>query len=223
MSYTKIFAVPDPLGVHHFSDFDDALEFARSKGMSAGRILTEYLDDEGNPVNPPQDEIERRADVARQEAEYLERLNWAKIKAARENKTDAPTIAPIDILGVKAQAIKTAQDAIAEALRLSKASAPSEFVQPPELTPQDLGVPSPVPYSLFLRQPSADIDPTGQETRQSTISSKTLQGVINEAAALAPIPGLAEFIEGAFDAWGAYRLEIIVGDVSIKVYKHPNN
>jgi AraC-like DNA-binding protein len=185
MSYTKIFAVPDPLGVHHFDDFDDALEFAQAQGLSPGRILTEYLDENGNPINAPQGEVDEN-EIARQEA------------------------------------LRIAQETIAQAQRIAQASRPSEFTQAPQVTPQDLGAPSPVPYSLFYRRPSADIDPTGQETRQSTISSKTLQGVINEVMGINPINGLDEFIEGAFEA-GAYRLEIIVGDVSIKVYKHPNN
>jgi hypothetical protein len=186
MSYTKIFAVPDPLGVHHFDDFDDALEFARSKGLSAGRILTEYLDQDGNPINAPQAEVDED-EIARQEA------------------------------------LRIAQETIEDALRLSKASAPSEFIQPPQVTPQDLGAPSPVPYSVFLRRPSADIDASGMETAQRTVAVKKLGRVIAEIGDFVEIPGLGEFIEGAFNESGVYRLEIIVGDVSIKVYKHPNN
>jgi hypothetical protein len=203
MSYTKIFAVPDPLGVHHFDDFDAALEFARASGLSPGRILTEYLDEQGNPINAPQDEIDddeiAKIAAIRESADYLE---------------DAKN---------KRQAIAQAQDAIAAALRISKASAPSEFVQPPEVTPQDLGAPSPVPYSVFLRRPSADIDASGLETAQRTVAVKKLASVIVEVDDFINIPGLGDFIEGAFNRAGFYRLEIIVGDVSIKVYKHPNN
>jgi hypothetical protein len=222
MSYTKIFAVPDPLGVHHFDDFDDALEFARAKGMSAGRILTEYLDEQGNPINAPQGEVDEdeiaKDEIAkiaaiRESAEDLERLNWAKINAARDAQT-------------KRQAIDEAQDAIAAALRISKAKAADPinvFMQPPEVTPQDLGAPSPVPYSLFLRRPSADIDASGLETAQRTVAVKALASVICEVNDFCEVEGLGAFISGAFTTAGVYRLEIIVGDISIKVYKHPNN
>lgn len=91
------------------------------------------------------------------------------------------------------------------------------------VTPQDLGQPSPVPYTLFYRQPSADIDPAGKETTQISASAKDLKRITAEVMSLAPIDGLDRFIKSAFDDFGVYRLEIVVGDASIKIYKHPNN
>jgi len=207
MTLKQVYTVPAPEGAVQFEDWDLALRAAERWGIPRARILTEFFDEAGNLVEPPP-ELNGGAPI--------KTMDWAPIYGPK-GEAD-----PIDIFALKAQGVKLAQDAIAEALILSKASAPTEFTQPPQVTPQDLGAPSPVPYSLFLRRPSADIDATGQETRQSTISTKTLQGVINEVMAINPIPGLDEFIEGAFEA-GVYRLEIIVGDISIKVYKHPNN
>ena len=225
MTYKQVYKVPSPEGAVQFEDWDLALKFAQEQGLGPGRILTEFYNEAGQLVEPPPNlppdfrvNVDEHAlDAARyaQGGAPPKTMDWAPIYGPAPGD-------PIDVFALKGQAIKQAQDAIAAALRISKASAPSEFVQPPEVTPQDLGAPSPVPYSLFCRQPSADIDATGLEIRQETRSAKDLRKIAEAADDFVSGIGLGDFIRSAFEA-GAYRLELIVGDVSIKVYKHPNN
>jgi len=218
MTLKQVYKVPSPEGAVQFEDWDLALKFAQEQGLGPGRILTEFYNEAGQLIEPPPNlPPDFRVNVDEHALDAARYAQGGKIPA------DYGSSDYLDrVWNAKRRAIDEAQDAIAAALRISKASSPSEFVQPPEVTPQDLGAPSPVPYSLFCRQPSADIDATGQETRTLTISAKDLDRVAAVAVSFCDVPGLGQFIEAAFDE-GAYRLEILIGDISIKVYKHPNN
>jgi hypothetical protein len=90
----------------------------------------------------------------------------------------------------------------------------------PIYTAQDKGEPSPVPYSIFIQRPSPDIDPAGQEIYKINLALKELYHLDN----MVP-PETRPFLKLAEQAFrnGYYRFELIVGDWSIKVYKHPNN
>ena len=92
----------------------------------------------------------------------------------------------------------------------------------PEVTPQDKGEPSPVPYSIFLQKPSPDIDPKGQTIIRMNLALPNLAECGTRG--LIP-PEVMPFVTMADRAFrqGYYRFELIVGDWSIKIYKHPNN
>lgn len=97
-----------------------------------------------------------------------------------------------------------------------------EYLQTPEVTAQDKGAPSPVPYSVMIQKPSPDIDPQGQVVIRINLALKSLDNATLERL----IPGDCRiFVEWARKSFlaGYYRFELIVGDWSIKVYKHPNN
>jgi len=220
MTLKQVYTVPSPEGAVQFEDWDLALKFAQEQGLGPGRILTEFYNEAGQLVDPP---INMPPPNLEAIEAFEHSLDAARYAQGGKIPADYGSSDYLDrIFKAKQQGAQLAQDAIAAALRISKASAPSEFVQPPEVTPQDLGAPSPVPYSLFCRQPSADIDATGLEIRQETRSAKDLRKIAEAADDFVSGIGLGDFIRSAFEA-GAYRLELIVGDVSIKVYKHPNN
>jgi len=90
----------------------------------------------------------------------------------------------------------------------------------PEVTPQDLGKPSPVPYSVFINRPV----PSEQRPGDSIVDIKIAVAYRTDAIAIAPHEVKA-FIELAFQSFeaGYYRFELVVGDWSVRVYKHPNN
>lgn len=91
----------------------------------------------------------------------------------------------------------------------------------PEITPQDLGKPSPVPYSIFFMKPSADIGLAGREVIKINLAIKDLDCGLENLLPSETRP-LLGVIRGLFRN-GYYRFEATVGDWSIKVYKHPNN
>jgi hypothetical protein len=91
-----------------------------------------------------------------------------------------------------------------------------------EATPQDKGVPSPVPFSLIIRQPSSDIDTQGRPHFHFSGAYKSIDDM-----PLAMLPGdimgdVERMLRKVFES-GAYRIEMVIGDWEIKVYKHPNN
>jgi hypothetical protein len=88
--------------------------------------------------------------------------------------------------------------------------------------PQDAGKPSPVPYSLILQRPSMDLPQDGVEKFYMTGASKDIDSIIKGVSLQIESTGLNRFIKDAFES-GHYRLEVIIGDLSIKIYKHPNN
>lgn len=96
----------------------------------------------------------------------------------------------------------------------------AEDLQKPELTPQDLGEPSPVPYSVFILRPSPDLNTAGREKVDIKLALADLDHV--EPLVPAEIRPFFQGIRQAFRA-GYYRFELVVGDWSIRVYKHPNN
>jgi hypothetical protein len=210
MTYKIVYVVPDPGGAHHFDDYALALEFAKGKGLGPGRILADFYTEAGELVAPP---LNAQALV---DAEIRKAVKYPPDFTDGDWSAPSLRIAPPDDHAQDALKYKTPE------LKGAQASAPLDFAQAPEITPQDLGAPSPVPYSLFMRRPSADIDLAGRESTQVSITRKDLQGIVDEVVAFAQIAGLGKFITEAFEG-GFYRLELIVGDISIKVYKHPNN
>jgi hypothetical protein len=100
---------------------------------------------------------------------------------------------------------------------------PAEPLQVPELTPQDKGEPSPVPFTLMLQKPSADCNQAGVEKFHFTGAYKEIEQLTHALHTFYPDDNLSRFIAEAFNSRRAWRLEIILADWSIKVYKHPNN
>jgi hypothetical protein len=90
----------------------------------------------------------------------------------------------------------------------------------PEETAQDKGEPSPVPYSIFINRPV----PSEQRPGDTVIDIKLAVAFRTDAMQLAP-DEVKDYIDEAFKAFerGYYRFELVVGDWSIRIYKHPNN
>jgi hypothetical protein len=82
--------------------------------------------------------------------------------------------------------------------------------------------PSPVPFSIILQRPSPDLPQDGVEKFYMTAAAKDVETVTQAAALQIQSAGLTKFIKDVFDS-GYHRLEIVVGDLSIKIYKHRNN
>lgn len=101
-----------------------------------------------------------------------------------------------------------------------KEPSPLGAIQVPELTPQDQGEPSPVPYSIFINSPV----PTEQRPGDKIVDIKLAVAFRTDVKGFVP-PEVEEFINMAFVAFeaGYYRFELVVGGWSIRVYKHPNN
>lgn len=95
-------------------------------------------------------------------------------------------------------------------------------VAPPDISPQDLGAPSPVPFTLIIQTPSPDLPQAGGETLYLKASCKDIVTVTKELSIYVDNNSLAKFVRDCFDS-GYYRLEITLGGTSIKIYKHPNN
>lgn len=103
-------------------------------------------------------------------------------------------------------------------------SSPTEpiVMQAPELTPQDKGEPSPVPYSIFIKSPAVDTQEEGIEKINISLALKDLDADTLRWYIPQDVRTLVEFARNCFEG-GYYRFELIVGDWSIRVYKHPNN
>jgi hypothetical protein len=102
------------------------------------------------------------------------------------------------------------------------ATEPVSLSATPELTAQDLGKPSPVPYSVFINSPAVMTEEAGIERLSlslavASLSSCNIKGLVPDEA--------RPFIDMAREAFraGYYRFELVVGDLSIRIYKHPNN
>lgn len=92
----------------------------------------------------------------------------------------------------------------------------------PEQTAQDHGEPSPVPYSIFIKSPAVDTEETGI----ARLSLSLALSCLDEYCVKDAVPRMAlPFVEMARKSFnnGYYRFELIVGDLSIRIYKHPNN
>jgi hypothetical protein len=100
---------------------------------------------------------------------------------------------------------------------------PTEPLQVPELTPQDKGEPSPVPFTLMIQKPSPDCNQDGVEKIFFRGAFAELHGVTGGIRNHFPDDNFIRFVSEAFSKHGVYRLEVVVADWSIKVYKHPNN
>jgi hypothetical protein len=89
-------------------------------------------------------------------------------------------------------------------------------------TAQDRGEPSPVPYSIFINSPAVMTEETGIERLSLSLSVRDLSSC--NVRGLVPDEAFP-FIDMAKNAFrrGYYRFELIVGDLSIRIYKHPNN
>jgi hypothetical protein len=90
-------------------------------------------------------------------------------------------------------------------------------------TPQDAGKPSPVPYSLIVQYPSPDLPQEGIEKIYFTGAFKDVATLRSALHNILPEYVVGTFIRDSFEKFGAYRLEIIIAEWSIKIYKHPNN
>lgn len=104
----------------------------------------------------------------------------------------------------------------------AEATEPVSLSATPELTAQDLGKPSPVPYSVFINSPAVSTEEAGIERLSlslavASLSSCNIKGLVPDEA--------RPFIDMAREAFraGYYRFELVVGDLSIRIYKHPNN
>lgn len=89
-------------------------------------------------------------------------------------------------------------------------------------TPQDRGEPSPVPYSIIIQSPSLDLPQSGTEKIYLTAAVKDLNQTIETIKPYFQAVGFESFIKAVFNS-GLYRLEMVIGGLSIKIYKHPNN
>lgn len=105
---------------------------------------------------------------------------------------------------------------------IQEAQATDPMIAKPEVTPQDLGEPSPVPYSVFIQRPSPDIDPKGESVIRINLALKGLSDC--HIRGVVPMDCLP-FVQMAYRCFrqGYYRFELVVGDWSIRCYKHPNN
>lgn len=91
-------------------------------------------------------------------------------------------------------------------------------------TDQDKGKPSPVPFTLLMQRPSPDIDAAGVPTIYVRGSYRELWELLSDVRKQFNVSDdFIRFLSWAFESGGYYRFELIVGDWSIKVYKHPNN
>jgi hypothetical protein len=91
-----------------------------------------------------------------------------------------------------------------------------------EETAQDRGEPSPVPYIIFIKSPAVDTEEPGIERLNVSLALKSLD--LWDIKHCVP-PSCQPFVEMADNAFrrGYYRFELVVGDLSIRIYKHPNN
>jgi len=91
-----------------------------------------------------------------------------------------------------------------------------------EQTAQDRGEPSPVPYSIFIKSPAVDTEEQGIERYTLSVAVSDLSSCHTDK--LVPVD-CRPWVEAARMAFrrGYYRFELIVGDWSIRIYKHPNN
>ena len=85
----------------------------------------------------------------------------------------------------------------------------------------DPTTPSEIPYSIIVQNPSPDLDPTGQPQQYQKFAVREVYDI---RGFIPPEFGFVlEFIRQSFDVYGAYRVEIVVGDWSFKAYKSPRN
>lgn len=89
-------------------------------------------------------------------------------------------------------------------------------------TPRDRGEPSPVPYSIIIQSPTNDLPQTGVEKIYVTAAVTDVNRVIETIKPYFHSVGFESFLKAIFSS-GLYRLEVVVGGLSIKIYKHPNN
>jgi hypothetical protein len=89
-------------------------------------------------------------------------------------------------------------------------------------TPQDKGVPSPVPYSLIIQHPSPDLNQDGVEKIYLTAAVTDVDKIIETLKPYFQSVGFESFLKAVFSS-DLYRLEMVIGGLSIKIYKHPNN
>jgi hypothetical protein len=102
------------------------------------------------------------------------------------------------------------------------ATEPVSLSATPELTAQDLGKPSLVPYSVFINSPAVMTEETGIERLSLSLAVSDLSSCNVNGKIPVEAQPFVEMARKAFRA-GYYRFELVVGDLSIRIYKHPNN